>query len=284
MKRVFLLSFLLALCCGARALAVTEYCPASVSGFTAIDAVHAPASLYSYIVSGEGARVVQGTVMVDTDAGWYAVAFAPTSLSLTSYHYKTANVAWTRTAFESALLYVRFPKPVSIRSEFVANAEALRDDVFGWSKKGLQVCQAPAGLEASYQSPRSSDSNGVTLENPRNFETPPQAGTHIVPALAASPPGSLDCNTPFTNATVIRTVAPALPPNEWPAALLTALIEVAVGPDGQLDDAWVEQPSGAQDVDDAALASAKASAYRGGTSFCKPAPGRYIFRADFSPA
>jgi hypothetical protein len=45
----------------------------------------------------------------------------------------------------------------------------------------------------------------------------------------------------------------------------------------------VYTPSGYPDLDLAALKAAELSKYRGGIALCKPAPGAYLFRADFDP-
>jgi hypothetical protein len=262
--------------------AASEYCPARMGPLTPIDGEKA-ATLYSYTLTAESTRSVQGSAMIDTDAGWYQVPFPKTALTAWKFRFKTSSVEFMRTSFESPLLYVRFPQAVTIASAFVYDARSFGDADFGWDKRGDVQCQAPAGLEAAAARPVKASKPLLTVLNPRPRKVAPGAATPIVAAAPVRVPGSLDCAKPFVRATVTKPVPPQWPLGLRLSAPITTLVEVAVGATGHLDDAWIDTPSGSYWADREALAAARASTYEGGTSFCKPAPGTYIFRAEFNP-
>jgi hypothetical protein len=219
---------LLTLCAQGRALAITEYCPATVSQFTAIGAKMGMATLYSLYLRGEGKRSVDATVVVDTSGGWYSVALPTVDLTARKYVYESSTTS-------------SFPKP----SPFEVNSSRM---------------PMPSGtmfLRRLIPTP----SVRAPLRRPARW-------TALRPLFAAS---------------VRKQAAPAYPTGVVASEQYTSLIQVAIAPDGTLDDAWVDLSSGVHAFDEAALAAARASTYRGGTSFCEPAPGRHIFRADFDP-
>jgi len=267
--------------CGARALALTEYCPASAGVFTALGGGHAD-TLYSYDLLAEGARSVQGTVLVDTSSGWFKVEFPSTALTEWKFHYQGEYVTFSRSAYESAPLYVRFPTPVTIISFFVSDARSDGDQNFGWDEKGDVACSPPAGLETVQKFP---PMPLPKVLNPRtDLAAPPAPDASIAIASPTTVPGSESCSQPFTAATVTKAAALSYPAEEqFRSVSAIAVVKVAVNGNGTLDDAWIYYPSGSRWFDQAAIDSARSSKYKGGTAFCEPANGLYLFRATFTP-
>lgn len=267
-----------------RASALAEFCPAQIEHVQPADAAKAPAAVYRFTLAAEGVRSVNGTAMIDTDHGWYTVDFPLTALTLHTIAYSGPTIKYTEASFYSDALYVQFPQPVTVVSEFVSKARATGDPAFGWDPKGLVACSAPAGLEAA-RAP-SKPSRDPLVAQPQNLPTPrpydPASDTTLraVPSVA---PGSETCAHPFAHAVVTRAVSPRWPMGYAISQPLEVLTKVLVNADGTLADASILQPSGFDVFDDAAIASAKASRYAAGTAFCEPAPGYYVFKAEFSP-
>ena len=63
----------------------------------------------------------------------------------------------------------------------------------------------------------------------------------------------------------------------------TSLIEVAVGDNDSLIDAWIYASSGWAAADLSALRAARASKYATAVSYCRRVRGYYLFRVDFFP-
>lgn len=284
----------LELMCAGRAWSYAEYCPASVAGWAvpgatpAPAASHAPSALYSFTLIAQGPRSVKGSVDVHTSAGWFSVPFPSTPLLEHQYKERDAYVAFTRKTWESDELFARFPQPVLIISSFVRDASATGDPYFGWDAKGDVTCGAPAGLEAKGGFPTPSPwaiPLGLTTENPRtDYYRLPAPGEAIALATPIAVPGSLDCPVPFTPARVVRAVSPVYPAFPTPyqrQGQRSVMVEVAVGSANEMDDAWVWISSGFREFDAAALKAARATEYASGTSFCQPANGLYLFRANF---
>jgi TonB family protein len=61
------------------------------------------------------------------------------------------------------------------------------------------------------------------------------------------------------------------------------LVEVTIGPHGELVDASVQSSSHNQAIDQAAIRAAKQSQYAPRLVNCVPTTGSYIFRAEFNP-
>ncbi len=126
-----------------RALAQTEYCPATVQSTAAVGVRCrcGPSALWGYVLSALGPRIVSGTIEVQTDAGWFSFPF--TSVALTQYavHYSSPYVAYTHNEYDSLPLYVRFPEPLKIIRLWVETASAHDDAIFNWDAHGTVTCQ-----------------------------------------------------------------------------------------------------------------------------------------------
>ncbi|MGB6987115.1 MAG: TonB family protein [Candidatus Aquilonibacter sp.] len=266
--------------CGARALALAEFCPAEIEAPHQLDAKTGPSALFSYALRAEGPRSVAGSVLFNTSMGWFEVEFPATPLTAHAYQMQDEFVTFTRNTFESDPLYVRFPQPVTIKGVFVASATSSGDQVFGWDAKGTVQCAPRAGF-GTPPSTRPKTSLVKTLNPRTDLDVMP--GSNAVSAVAAitSAPGSTDCDVPFANASV-EAASPEYPLVAENRAA-SVWVEVAVNADGTLADAWIYAPSGSRDFDAAALRAARLSKFKGGRVFCQPAGGDYLFHAVFNP-
>jgi TonB family protein len=269
--------------CSVRALAVTEYCPASVSAFHPLDG-QGSATLFAYALEAGSARSVSTTVMVHTNLGWFEVRSAA-AIPLVKYNFDYADkfVEFTRTSYQSAPLYVRFPQPVSLISYFVSEAQALGDTQFGWDAKGNVTCSAPAGLESRFTPDLLPV--GVTSRNPRidlDVQPPPQVA--IASPSLTSAPGPMACEHPFSEPKTTHIESPEFPIGEAQnGSGGVAWIELAVNASGALDDAWIFAPSGSRAYDTAAMQALRKTTFQPGTAFCAPAPKILMFGGEFDP-
>ena len=278
-----LLTVALALCaamcmlCSSRASALTEFCPARVLAMAPIGAADATGQLYSYALTALGPRSVSGTVIFKTSEGWFQAQFPMTPLQEYSRTYEGKSATFKRTTYESPLLYVHVAPGVVMQAAFVSEARTSGDTTFGWDAHGDVTCQAPPDFETASASAKEMPRERET----RAYNTPPDADTPIEVPTITSAPGLLDCAQPFRSVAATRPVIPTLPGWQMSQINFVAVdIAVAVGADGAIQDAWIENPSGFDAYDKEALRAARLSKYRGGTSFCEPAPGMFIFHAE----
>jgi hypothetical protein len=274
----------LALCSFVRpaaARAEVEYCPAQIGASYTFGEEHP--GLRSMYIDAHSERSVSGTVVVDGEKGWYAFPFSNIKVNPDEAQYKNSAVSFTRMEYRSNPIYVQFPVGERIRHMWVNEASSTGDATFGWDAKGVVRCSAPAENDTpSAPKARISD---VTRVNPRDdlrVAPDPQNGVIVASAIAV-PADVSACATPFTPATVEHAVAPNWPEGVRIGAPIVTLVAVAIDPDSKIKDAWVYQPTGVPEADEAALKSARISRYKAGTALCAPAPGIYLFSATFQP-
>ena len=200
-------------------------------------------------------RIVSAEIIADTDGGWYTWKVTDVALTL-----RTTGDG------ESTRQVATFDKPVFVRHVWVLQARASGDPTYGWDSRGEVTCGIPSFGRASYPPMKAQIADGFP---------------HVL-ATAIPPPYGASCRHPFAEATVVRPVRPVMPPFLAPGSY-SSQIEVAVGDQDNLVDAWVFKPSVSEAVNASALAAARASDYQSAVSYCQKADGYYIFRADFSP-
>jgi hypothetical protein len=274
----------------ARADAVTEFCPAHIGtvglqSIVPLDESNGLATIFAYAVNGAAPREVYGSVIVDTDKGWFTFPFTRAHLTRRIYHFSQGLRRWTFPTAESEPLYVGFPMPVRIVSAYVNAAHATDDPTFNWDAKGDVVCGPPAGLEAPPPPPPPKGAVHAKLDDPRSdLNGEPAAGAPVASATSIGPPGDLSCKEPFTQATVTHEMPVDYPSQDADSRRPgTAFVDVAIDGAGNLLDAWLSVETDSRPMNDAALRAARLSTYKGGTAFCKPANGVYIFRVEFDP-
>jgi TonB family protein len=263
-----------------RAVAATEFCPAKLVGPHTKSSGQGSAVWY-YRLTALGPRVVEGTIIADTDAGWFTWNQRPVQLTRTTYT-MTAPLFKTQFAVAgSPELSVSFPQPVAIRDAWVTKASTHGDENLTWNARGEVTCDLPdfAGFDGS--------GPNVTQRTPNASDPTPAPAPPMAPAVASSAPfPPATCAQPFRVATVTKAAEPSYPQSlqqNAPASRKVSVIYVAVDPHGQLADAWLFASSGYPAMDAEALNAARRSQYLAPISYCRPVGGTYLFAADFEP-
>jgi TonB family protein len=232
-----------------------------------------------YDLRALGPRTIEGTILADTDAGWFTWDQPAVELTRMTY---TAIMPDYKTQFvvaESPELSVRFPKPVTIRRAWVATATARGDAQFGWDARGKVTCDPPDFA------PDSSLRSVFTKRTPQAGDPTPAPAPPMASALQASPPfPDTSCAQPFVAATVTDPVRPEFPSivrDEGFSGRAVSVVYVAIDPHGNLADAWVFASSGYRALDNATLSAARRSKYAAPTSYCRAVSGTYLFKAVF---
>jgi hypothetical protein len=267
----------LLLCATARASA--EFCPARV------DQLHQFAApndaVRSFYISAESDRSVSGDITIEGKSGWYTVPFTNAKISPDVAHYKDAVLDFNRTLYHSKLLYLRLPPGETVVRFWVSDATTTGETTFGWDAQAHVTCLADAGAKGE-GTPHTNFAPRVN--DTQSLDQPPRDGDDIATAQRTDPPAGLTaCATPFADARVKHALPPVWPEGIRISRIATSYVEVAVGSDGKVADAWIYQPSGLAELDFAALKAAKLSSYQAGVTLCQPAPGRYLFAASFNP-
>jgi hypothetical protein len=261
--------------CGSAARAATEFCPAQLIGADSKSA----ASEHYYRLRALGPRVVEGTIVADTDRGWFSWDQKAVQLTRITYTRSEPGLEAMFVVAESPELGVLFPQSVDVRRAWVA-AATTRADAY-WDARGKTACGPPDFTESS-----SADGSKVTRtpqsDDPTPAPAPPAATARVIPA----PIPLRSCVQPFVAAAVTKSVTPDFPDSvkrEGFSAPATSIIFVAVDASGTLADAWVFASSGYPALDDAAIRAARQSTYTAPVSYCHAVSGTYLFRADFMP-
>jgi hypothetical protein len=261
-----------------------EFCPAQMRASNRLEANGK--SVYSFDVHADSARTVSGEILADTNAGWFAFQFPAVELSADGGRYKSDYVEFSRDDFVSKELFVAFPANVTtINGWWVDKAQATGDGM-GWERKGTVTCLPPAGTGAGLQPIRNVTAAGTdvtrTTPEPNDLKKMP-GGNDVVYAVTPAKGLETACASPGSNATVTSPRQPNWPVGWKIRAPMKTLVEVAVSPEGIVKGTWVYQPSGTSAFDSEALIAAQGSTYAGGSAYCSPAPGLYLFSAVFTP-
>lgn len=85
--------------CQTSATAATEFCPADLYRIKPVSADSGAATGYHYTLQALARRVVEGTIIADTDAGWFTWIQQPVQLTRTTYLNESWSVKyWTHIA------------------------------------------------------------------------------------------------------------------------------------------------------------------------------------------
>lgn len=276
----------------ARARALTEICPAQLE----ISAVPAsgqattePATLFGFALTAMGPRSVSGKLAFDTSAGWFTADVPSVVLAEKDRHYTSILGRWNIPSWVSPVMYVQFPKPVTLNHSWLFSAAAKSDGDFGWEKSGTFVCPPPPGPLAIFGRKAISITTSRLAGASRTFEMPaldprdvdalsatPQPGASKLTAKYTTPLETATCAKPFADAVTTMLVSPAYPENLRSSGASRQIgIGVAIDANGKLADSWIWAPSGLAAFDQAALASAQFQRYTGAVSYCRPVPALY---------
>lgn len=263
--------------CGRAWASEVEFCPARLGGVHAFRGSND--GLIAFDVAAESARSVSANVIVQGESAWYTFQFKDAALVPDLAHYQSPTVRFDRTLYHTKPLYVQLPPGERIVRWWIYDAIATGDSMFGWDDV---TCLPPPEGDTKFP-PLANPPKRVNARNDL-AQLPGTSDTILVSSKIAPPADITECAKPFVPATVVRAFQPS-----WPASVpklsasVVSEIEVAVNANGSLAGAWVYTPSGYPDLDLEALKAAELSKYHGGIALCKPAPGTYLFRADFAP-
>jgi TonB family protein len=265
--------------CGASARAATEFCPAAIDSHYTKGPASQGATEYYYRLSALGPRVVDGTIVAETDRGWFVWKQLAVQLTPMTFTYTDKELKYSHALAESPELSVTFPQALVIRHAWLAFARSQGDPYFGWDARGMVACTPPDFGTSAYPP------MGKTLRTPRATDpTPGPAPPTAIAAPAAAPFPAPTCAHPFAVATVTYASQPLYPSvlkNEGFVGRAVSQIAVALDTNGKLVDAWVFASSGYPQFDAAAMDAARRSKYSAPISYCYAVKGTYLFRADF---
>lgn len=235
----------------ARASAMTEFCPATLS-IGALGAHASPpnsGSVFAFRLSSLKRRTLSAKLGFDTSLGWYTAEVPGANIARPG----SANPPYR---FDTGLHYVRFPQGLLLYRAWVISTNRGGDSV---------QCTPPTAKS--------------WLKPPFVM---PQNATPISP-VASTALGSRDCASAFSDAKVIHAIDPPYPNFGIDGMRPQGRSNVVVAIDemGRVVDAAVSRSSGYKAMDDATLRAARASTYRAGRAYCKAVPGLYIFSVKF---
>lgn len=263
----------------APAAAATEFCPAKLT-YIYRQSPNTNAGAYYYYLEALASRSVEGTIIADTDVGWFTWHQQRVQLTRTTYMSMSPSTTFFYHVAESPQLAVVFPRPVTIRHAWVATARTQDDHVLNWDVRGIVTCEPLDFAPGKYP-------DGTQTRSPQaGDETPAPAPPPAHAVAAAAPFPVVSCAKPFAPAAATDAVEPDFPRSvaqQGFSGVTSSEIAVAIDPQGKLVDAWLWASSGYSALDDSALSAARRSKFTGAMSYCRPVSGTYLFQADFAP-
>jgi TonB family protein len=286
MKRVLCIAFI---CAGLfalahrPALAVVEYCPASLA-YQPVGKDRT-AALFGIELNALGPRsVTAGTLAFDTSGGWYTAKIPSMVITKKERHYTSPSATFTRSDWISPIVYVRFPSAITISHAWVDEIQVAGDGAFGWQERGNVQCDPLPALAPDQKFPTVKNDIQMDPKDQDPLSAPPASDALVVAAQPAKPLESTDCKEPFRLPTVAEQARPSFPDEMLTlGAQGVTSVEIGINADGSLDDAWVWAPSGYGPFDREALSAARRSTYKNGRAYCRDVPGRYLFKVTFLP-
>ncbi|MHB8176988.1 MAG: TonB family protein [Vulcanimicrobiaceae bacterium] len=293
MPRYLLAAVVAAAACGALgapARAGVEFCPARVAaGLHAFAPTKSgAASLYSFMLSGEAPRAVDGALDVQAKEGWFQIPFPKVVLAPRELAYADAYASWKRPTFLSPVLYARFAHAIHIERVWVGEARAYPalGGGAGWAAEGRVACD-PTSIVAVASAPQHSGfgwSPKTVMAIDKRLAMRPKKGDPVVAGQSTAALEKTHCRIPFRPAKALKAVAPRFPMGyRNMSAPLLVLVRVSIDHTGKLLGTSVWGSSGVAAFDDAAVDAARASRYQPGTAFCRPVAGSYLFVSQFLP-
>ncbi len=225
------------------AAAAQQQCPAAAVGFLPANAAR---TVFGFFLTSPKTRELSGSVALDSDRGWFRIAFGPVRTDR-----KEAG------SFASRVLYARFPEPIRIRR--------------AWLDDPGEGCYPP---QETLQKLPAAVGDSVARS--------PSPGDVVIAATIRAPYGRMDCAQPFAPVRALTVVEPQFSPGQatFPG---TAVVDVTVLPDGSVANAEVVEGSKTYGFDRAAVEAAKLSKYAPATAYCLPTIGHYRYKADVVP-
>ncbi|MHB8151607.1 MAG: TonB family protein, partial [Bacillati bacterium] len=275
----------------APARAGVEFCPARVAaGLHAFAPTKSgAASLYSFMLSGEAPRAVDGALDVQAKEGWFQIPFPKVVLAPRELAYADAYASWTHRAFLSPVLYARFAHAIHIERVWVGEVRAYPalGGGAGWAAEGRVACQPTtlAVVSNAHNVPEIAQQSPLRKgPHYRRLTRRPQTGDTVVAGQSTAALEKTHCRISFRPAKALKAVVPRFPMGyRNMSAPLLVLVRVSIDHTGKLLGTSVWGSSGVAAFDDAAVDAARASRYQPGTAFCRPVAGSYLFVSQFLP-
>jgi Gram-negative bacterial TonB protein C-terminal len=275
--------------CRVSATAATEFCPARLVDIGTKSSDRGAARQHYQLEAFSG-RVVEGTIVADTDAGWFTWTQQPVQLTRTTYTSLSVghgfDPSWMKVTFheaDSPELTVVFPKPVTVRHAWMTKVRTQGDRIFNWDAQGTVTCEPPDFAPSKFLNAGTAT---ITRTPQPGDEAPAQPPPPANAVASAAPFTIASCAQPFVVAAVPGAMQPQFPAmlsDQGVSGTAVSLIAVAVDSHGKLIDAWIWGTSGYPAMDDEAIKAARHSSYTGAISYCRPVGGTYLFQAEFGP-
>lgn len=283
MYKLFLSIALFCLCV-ARAQAAAEFCPGQVGNLHSSNGA-SQATSYTYDVQALTDRTIEGTIIADTDHGWYSWKQAPAQLVATRFTSLALSKSFppleaTYILSQSGDLSVNFPVELQVYRAWITSAQTHGEAALHWDASGVVSCD-PTDF-----APHEGSTRTVKRTPNAGDPTPPPVPPAAMASATVAPFPPSTCDKPFVSASVTHASEPTFPQSVKDSGFTqraTSEIEVAVGPDGKLVDAWLFASSGYPQLDESAMLAAKRSTYAPAISYCKTIGASYLFRATFLP-
>lgn len=274
----------LGITCGASATAATEFCPATLIDIGAKPAERGAATQHYQLEAFTG-RVVEGTIIADTDAGWFTWTQQPVRLMRTTYTSLSIgrgfDPSWMKVKFheaDSPELTVVFPQPVTVRHAWMTKVRTQGDPIFNWDAQGTVTCEPPDFAPSKFLS----IGTATTTLTPQPADEAPSPAPPPANAVASAAPFTVaNCAQPFVVAAVPGAMQPEFPAMLWGQGVFgpaVALIAVAIDSHGKLIDAWIWGTSGYPAMDAEAIRAARHSTYTAQYRTAARWPARICFR------
>jgi TonB family protein len=260
-----LLFFGLAQC----AQAADDFCPASlylkaVGGSDTLSTN----TLFGFTLNAGAPKTVSNVILAfETHTGWYSAAVPSVSIAPATRHFIDRDGTHRTTqAWNSAVMYLQFPQPVSLMNAFVLGANG-------------QACPPQQRLQPAPQVRAP-----ATIRDPAYPDATtlaPQPANLVLRPKPTKPLFGTNCAEPFREALVTEPVSPNYPEPVHRGIQGVAQVLVTLNPGGSLADAKLFQSSGEINFDNAALRAARESSYESAVAYCQPVPGSYLFKVSF---
>lgn len=218
------------------------------------------------------ARTVTGTVMIQTNRGWFAADFKDVALRESQQSYADDGTTFSMNDFVAPLL-VQFARPVSVLYEYISDASTSGETLLGWDKEGTVSC-APTGRPDPKRRSGLQTPDSPPLDT-RNAE---EVKARVWPMVR-----NTACDQPFSLARITKIALAQYPPLLMAAANTdlpkgASIVVVALNSDASILDAWLWESSGTQALDQAAIDAAKKTTYAPARAFCDNVPSYYFMK------
>jgi len=227
---------------------------------------------FTLVLTADNARVMSGTVDVQTDKGWFSIDVPKVELRLSQEQYSDDLGTFERDTYLSPAIPVRFPSSVHITYVFLKDVQAEGYPAVSCQSADDRAMVGPSAVKQPYLR----NAVSAMTEHDTPIELPP--GAPVLTPIPTQAPGSTSCTVPFADATMTQPYN-VLPPNG--NAPGRTIVAVEINASGGVDGATIWRPSGSRLYDSYAIYAAQHSQYSPKRAFCQAVPGVYYVLTDF---